>query len=89
MDLEKAEIENTEKDGVQRKVPTEIVFDQGLGDMFVVRVAGNCLATPGVYFYLYLAEEKAAAHHGSLRSLLQNLFKGYTAFCEKKSIIEI
>mmetsp|Transcript_21314 Transcript_21314/g.56423 ORF Transcript_21314/g.56423 Transcript_21314/m.56423 type:complete len:350 (-) Transcript_21314:284-1333(-) len=25
------------------RVPTEIVFDQGLGDMFVVRVAGNCL----------------------------------------------
>jgi len=25
------------------RVPTEIVFDQGLGDLFVVRVAGNCL----------------------------------------------
>lgn len=25
------------------RVPVEIVFDQGLGDMFVVRVAGNCL----------------------------------------------
>jgi len=25
------------------RVPTEIVFDQGLGDMFVVRSAGNCL----------------------------------------------
>lgn len=25
------------------RVPTEIVFDQGLGDMYVVRVAGNCL----------------------------------------------
>merc|ERR1712217_632576 len=25
------------------RVPGEIVFDQGLGDMFVVRVAGNCL----------------------------------------------
>merc|ERR1719350_12684 len=25
------------------RVPTEIVFDQGLGDMFTVRVAGNCL----------------------------------------------
>ena len=24
------------------RVPIEIVFDQGLGDMFVVRVAGNC-----------------------------------------------
>eukprot|EP00440_Ansanella_granifera_P012645 gb/GFBE01013740.1/.p1 GENE.gb/GFBE01013740.1/~~gb/GFBE01013740.1/.p1 ORF type:complete len:407 (+),score=66.88 gb/GFBE01013740.1/:1-1221(+) len=27
------------------RVPVEVVFDQGLGDMFVVRVAGNCLDT--------------------------------------------
>lgn len=27
------------------RVPTEIIFDQGLGDLFVVRVAGN-IATP-------------------------------------------
>jgi carbonic anhydrase len=27
------------------RVPIEVVFDQGLGDMFVVRVAGNCLDT--------------------------------------------
>jgi len=27
------------------RVPTEIVFDQSLGDLFVVRVAGNCIAT--------------------------------------------
>jgi len=27
------------------RVPVEIIFDQGLGDMFVVRVAGNCLDT--------------------------------------------
>jgi len=27
------------------RVPVEIVFDQGLGDMFVIRVAGNCLET--------------------------------------------
>merc|ERR550514_1379463 len=27
------------------RVPVEIVFDQGLGDMFVVRVAGNVLDT--------------------------------------------
>merc|ERR1719487_2847511 len=25
------------------RVPIEIVFDQGLGDIFVIRVAGNCL----------------------------------------------
>merc|ERR1719310_1696766 len=27
------------------RVPTEIVFDVGLGDMFVIRVAGNCFDT--------------------------------------------
>jgi len=27
------------------RVPVEIIFDQGLGDMFVIRVAGNCLDT--------------------------------------------
>lgn len=27
------------------RVPIEVVFDQGLGDVFVVRVAGNCLDT--------------------------------------------
>lgn len=27
------------------RVPIEVIFDQGLGDMFVVRVAGNCLGT--------------------------------------------
>lgn len=27
------------------RVPTEIVFDMGLGDIFVIRVAGNCLDT--------------------------------------------
>merc|ERR1712050_779430 len=31
--------------GSDSRVPIEIVFDQGLGDMFVIRVAGNCLDT--------------------------------------------
>lgn len=26
------------------RVPAEIVFDQGLGDLFVIRVAGNIVA---------------------------------------------
>jgi carbonic anhydrase len=30
------------------RVPPEIVFDQGLGDLFVVRVAGNIADTPGI-----------------------------------------
>jgi carbonic anhydrase len=27
------------------RVPTELVFDQGFGDLFVIRVAGNVIAT--------------------------------------------
>ena len=30
------------------RVPVEIVFDQGLGDLFVVRVAGNVAAPAAV-----------------------------------------
>lgn len=30
------------------RVPTELVFDQGLGDVFVIRVAGNVAAPGGV-----------------------------------------
>jgi carbonic anhydrase len=30
------------------RVPVELVFDQGLGDLFVVRVAGNVVAPSGI-----------------------------------------
>ena len=30
------------------RVPVEIVFDQGLGDLFVIRVAGNIVAPSGI-----------------------------------------
>jgi carbonic anhydrase len=30
------------------RVPTELVFDQGLGDLFVIRVAGNIVAEGGL-----------------------------------------
>jgi carbonic anhydrase len=30
--------------GSDSRVPAEIVFDCGLGDLFVVRIAGNCVA---------------------------------------------
>merc|ERR1712137_1531113 len=35
------------------RVPVEIVFDQGLGDMFVIRVAGNCMDTTTTASMLY------------------------------------
>lgn len=30
------------------RVPAEIIFDQGLGDLFVIRVAGNVVAPSGI-----------------------------------------
>src|SRR5450432_4483441 len=30
------------------RVPAEIVFDQGLGDLFVIRIAGNIVAPSGI-----------------------------------------
>src|SRR3989440_5280137 len=30
------------------RVPAELIFDQGLGDLFVIRVAGNVVAPSGV-----------------------------------------
>lgn len=42
------------------RVPAEIVFDQGLGDLFVIRVAGNIIAPS-----LVGSIEFAAAHFGT------------------------
>jgi len=41
------------------RVPAELVFDQGLGDLFVVRVAGNIVAPS-----LIGSVEFSAVHHG-------------------------
>lgn len=38
------------------RVPPEILFDQGLGDLFVVRVAGNVLSPEAVGSFEYAAE---------------------------------
>jgi len=46
------------------RVPTEIVFDMGLGDMFTVRVAGNCLNTAT------LASLQYAVHHLKVKVLI-------------------
>jgi carbonic anhydrase len=46
------------------RVPVEIVFDQGLGDMFVVRVAGNCLGLTT------RASLEYAVHHLNVKVLM-------------------
>src|SRR6201993_4504053 len=39
------------------RVPVEIVFDQGLGDLFVIRVAGNIVAPSQVGSVEFAAEQ--------------------------------
>eukprot|EP00929_Paragymnodinium_shiwhaense_P089395 TRINITY_DN4954_c0_g2_i1.p1 TRINITY_DN4954_c0_g2~~TRINITY_DN4954_c0_g2_i1.p1 ORF type:complete len:307 (+),score=84.38 TRINITY_DN4954_c0_g2_i1:102-1022(+) len=46
------------------RVPVEIVFDVGLGDIFVVRVAGNCLDTAS------MASLQYAVHHLKVKVLM-------------------
>merc|ERR1712226_1732694 len=46
------------------RVPIEIVFDMGLGDMFVIRVAGNCLDTASTASLQY------AVHHLKVKLLI-------------------
>src|SRR5947207_5008990 len=41
------------------RVPAEIVFDQGLGDLFVIRVAGNIVAPSQVGSVEFAAERYA------------------------------
>ncbi len=38
------------------RVPVEIIFDQGLGDLFVIRVAGNIVAPSQVGSVEFVAE---------------------------------
>jgi len=45
------------------RVPVEIVFDQGLGDLFVIRVAGNIVAPSLVGSVEYAAEVFGKRQH--------------------------
>jgi len=42
------------------RVPPEIIFDQGIGDLFVVRVAGNVAATDEVGSIEYAVDQRGA-----------------------------
>src|SRR6187455_2125927 len=42
------------------RVPAEIVFDQGLGDLFVIRVAGNIVAPSQIGSVEFAAEQARA-----------------------------
>jgi carbonic anhydrase len=66
------------------RVPAEIVFDQGLGDLFVIRVAGNIVAPSqvgsvefaveqfGVPLVVVLGHSQCGAVEATVQSLLHN-----------------
>jgi carbonic anhydrase len=63
------------------RVPAEIVFDQGLGDLFVIRVAGNIVAPSQVgsvefaaeAFHTRLVVVLGHSHCGAVQATLQQL----------------
>lgn len=66
------------------RVPTEIIFDMGLGDIFVVRVAGNCLNTAT------LASLQYAVHHLKVKVLVVMGHEGCGAVkAAERSLAEI
>jgi len=63
------------------RVPVEIVFDQGLGDLFVIRVAGNIVAPSQIGSIEFAAERFGTrlvvvlghSHCGAIETTLQQL----------------
>lgn len=63
------------------RVPAEIVFDQGLGDLFVIRVAGNIVAPSQVGSVEFAAESFGCplvvvlghSHCGAIKSTINTL----------------
>jgi carbonic anhydrase len=63
------------------RVPPEIIFDQGIGDIFVVRVAGNVAATDEIGSMEYAVDVRAVplvvvlghTHCGAIGAVLNNV----------------
>ncbi|MGI9322970.1 MAG: carbonic anhydrase [Pseudomonadales bacterium] len=63
------------------RVPVEIVFDQSLGDLFVIRVAGSIVTPIGLGSVEFAAEQLGArlvvvlghSHCGAVQAALENL----------------
>src|SRR3954469_23568050 len=66
------------------RVPAELVFDQGLGDLFVIRVAGNIVAPSGIgsveyaisQFGTRLVVVMGHTHCGAIRATLNGIQGG-------------
>jgi len=77
------------------RVPVEIVFDQGLGDLFVIRVAGNIVAPSQVGSVEFAAERLGTrlvvvlghTRCGAVRATLEDLEKGGANLWNMNSIV--
>lgn len=73
------------------RVSPEIIFDQGLGDLFIVRVAGNVLGSTemdSIHFAVLVLNSAAIlvlGHEncGAVQAVLNNQAKGFNAIAEK------
>src|SRR5437660_10627881 len=66
------------------RVPAEIVFDQGLGDLFVIRVAGNIVASSQVGSVEFAAARFGTRDRKSTRLNSSHVAISYAVFCLKK-----
>ena len=77
------------------RVPVEIVFDQGLGELFVIRVAGNIVAPSQIGSVEFAAERLGArlvvvlghTRCGAVRATLEDLEKGGAKLWNMNSIV--
>ena len=77
------------------RVPVEIVFDQGLGDLFVIRVAGNIVAPSQVGSVEFAAERLGTrlvvvlghTRCGAVRATLDDLEKAAANLWNMNSIV--
>jgi carbonic anhydrase len=77
------------------RVPAEIIFDQGLGDLFVIRVAGNIVAPSQVGSIEFAAEHYGSrlvvvlghSHCGAIIATLEELAHGHLCPSENQRCI--
>lgn len=77
------------------RVPAETIFDQGLGDLFVIRVAGNIVAPSQVGSVEFAVERFGTrlvvvlghTHCGAIRATLDDVLR--TNACQSKNLLSI